>query len=556
MNFLAWSADRAGFLQQLEVVFTDWNSAPPLAEEIQLSEQAAQLVRFICVPPELAEPHNYGKTPFHTGLSLNVAFRRARGTFIGMMPGDILFTQYPLRSLMAVLRREWSLPFDPEKVLLGIPRKFLASHVDDGRYFDSYEQMEQLLSGGDWYLTADTYSRALNGSYGMWILPATCLQRVRGTLESIGGWGYSDTDIAMRLADRMPIVNLSGYGVFCYDFDIAIKDYRSKNRNVRFRLERFSLENGANPPDWGLASVELPECRAKAGSYIPPETPASPLAVSELLLWNSRAVQVDSCRCFSKLAMASAEMAAKTKSRKIAFLGIGDISAPTALSLIDPLVEMLIIENTTDNVLRYETLDRALGETRHAGKLHYAPALPAGELLKNLDMLVVQNPDSAVQQGNASANLGNRGILFEQRKAQNDPKKIHGRWLRLRECVVHPMIFFRVVGIFRCKKIPQPASFSDLLLQLAQYLKTDGLIIADIPLNLPEKHQQCIDSIYFYTNAIEDFPADKRCWQEFRGNLLIRKPISRQLVRLWNIFARVSLLQWPSTMKTLWRILH
>ena len=49
-------------------------------------------------------------------------------------------------------------------------------------------------------------------------------------------------------------------------------------------------------------------------------------------------------------------------------------------------------------------------------------------------------------------NLGNRGFLFEQQKAQNDPKKFHGELLCLRECVVHSMKFFRVVSVFRCKK--------------------------------------------------------------------------------------------------------
>ena len=38
-----------------------------------------------------------------------------------------------------------------------------------------------------------------------------------------------------------------------------------------------------------------------------------------------------------------------------------------------------------------------------------------------------------------------------------------GGGVGLRECVVHPMNFFRVVGVFRCKKIPLPPSFTDLL---------------------------------------------------------------------------------------------
>ncbi len=58
-------------------------------------------------------------------------------------------------------------------------------------------------------------------------------------------------------------------------------------------------------------------------------------------------------------------------------------------------------------------------------------------------------------------NLGNRGFLFEQQKAQNDPKKFHGELLCLRECVVHSMKFFRVISVFRCKKLPLPPSFAD-----------------------------------------------------------------------------------------------
>jgi hypothetical protein len=488
MNFLAWSAERAGILDQLEVVFTDWNSTTPLAEDIRLSELASSVVRFISVPPELAANRNYGKTPFHTGLSLNVAFRRARGKYIGMMPGDILFTQYSLRSLMAVLHKDWPLPFDPEETLLGLPRKFLPSYVDDARYFDSCEDTERLLSGGDWYLNEDKYSRALNGGYGMWIMPATYLYQVRGTLESIGGWGYSDTDIAMRLADKLQIVNLGGYGVFCYDFEISIQEYRAKNKNIRFLFEHFSLESGANPSDWGMVELELPERKAKTGAYTPPSSPAKALVTHETLLWNSRALQVNFCRRFSKLAMASAELVEQKKCRKIAFLGIGDISVPTAVSLIDPLIEMLIIENSPDNVLRFENLDKALSESRHLGKLHYAPELPTAKMLENLELLVVQSQD---------------------------------------------------------------------FVQLAaQYLTHDGIVVAEIPLDIPGKHQQNIDNIYFYTNPKESFLDGKSSWQELPGNFLLRKSISRQFVRLWNIFARVPLWRWPGTIKTLWRILR
>jgi len=45
----------------------------------------------------------------------------------------------------------------------------------------------------------------------------------------------------------------------------------------------------------------------------------------------------------------------------------------------------------------------------------------------------------------ASVNLGRRGILFEQRNARKDTKKISWKWLFLRECVMLAMKFFRVL---------------------------------------------------------------------------------------------------------------
>ncbi len=59
MDFLAWSADRAGVPDKIEVVFTDWDSEVPLSKDIALTEKAAAMVRFIEVPPEIAKQMNH-----------------------------------------------------------------------------------------------------------------------------------------------------------------------------------------------------------------------------------------------------------------------------------------------------------------------------------------------------------------------------------------------------------------------------------------------------------------------------------------------------------------
>ena len=391
VNFLAWSARRAAVLQDLGILFCDWNSAFPLAEELRFSPEAASILRFIQVPPEVAEPLNYGQTPFHTAKSLNVALRRARGKFVAMMPSDILFSQFALRALLALLKAEVPLPFDPEKSLLGVPRKFLPAHVDERTYFSSCEKTEQLLANGDWYMENDRYTRAMNGGYGMWILPAAELRKTRGLLESIGGWGYSDSELGMRLADKLPVVNLSGYAVFCYDFAISISEYRRKNKGVRFELTHFSADYEANPENWGLAEQVFLELPAKIGDVLPQSDYEAKRALGQELLWYSRVLPAEFCPGFSRLAACCLFVITTRQVRKVLFCGCSDISAIVAAALLDPLLEITVVDSSENNVTRFQVLDLALRESGHLGRLHYSLLMPQAEQLQGMHMMVLQD---------------------------------------------------------------------------------------------------------------------------------------------------------------------
>ena len=96
VNFLAYSAEKAGVLSKIEILLTDWNSDIPLAEAVTFSPAAASIVKFIEVPLAIARKHNYGNTPFHTTKAINVALRRTSGKYVGMMPGDILISEFTL----------------------------------------------------------------------------------------------------------------------------------------------------------------------------------------------------------------------------------------------------------------------------------------------------------------------------------------------------------------------------------------------------------------------------------------------------------------------------
>ena len=131
MNFLAWSARRAGVEKQIEVVFADWNSEIPLSRTIRLSDGAAKMVRFLEIPPDLAARYNPSFSPFSQSVAFNAALRRAKGAYLGMMPADILLTSYALRNLIGILSGTIPVPFDPRSAVISVPRKnipFYAVH--------------------------------------------------------------------------------------------------------------------------------------------------------------------------------------------------------------------------------------------------------------------------------------------------------------------------------------------------------------------------------------------------------------------------------------------
>ena len=98
MNFLAWSAARAGVADRIEVVFADWNSATPLAGDLYLSPEAVNMVRFIEIPPEIAAEHNPSFSPFSQSVAFNAALRRGKGRFLGGRSSDFAHRAEPDRN--------------------------------------------------------------------------------------------------------------------------------------------------------------------------------------------------------------------------------------------------------------------------------------------------------------------------------------------------------------------------------------------------------------------------------------------------------------------------
>lgn len=376
MNFLAWSAARAGVADRIEVVFADWNSATLLAGDLHLSPEAVNMVRFIEIPPEIAAEHNPSFSPFSQSVAFNVALRRGKGRFLGIMPADVLLTSHTVRNLIGILEGRIRVSFDPFHAVIAVPRKNIPYYAGEARYFTSPEKVESILLAADAWMLCDNTARGMMGGYGVFIMERELLHSLRGVDERIAGWGYNDTDLALRASGRAPVVNMTGYGVCSYDFEPSFRMLMQKEgRRTGFNPIRPGTAE--NTEQWGLAGLTLRESRAKTGKTEYAETPAKPdfLSWRDWIIWLSQGVPPSRVLFFSSTALLAAWIASRKFAARIFLYGTADRSIPCLLALSVPFAELVVHERyeTGDDHERIWRSDNAFGPQHHIGAVHYFP---------------------------------------------------------------------------------------------------------------------------------------------------------------------------------------
>ena len=258
VDFLAYSAEKAGVLSDIEVVFADWNSDIPLHNELKFTEAATKILKFVVVPPEVAEKHNCGNTPFHTTKALNVAIRRATGKYIASMPGDILIADFSIGRLISLLRDEKNILFDPTKSQICIPRKIIPHAFYDQSI--SIKELDWLLSNMSSELKHSFFASGTIAGTGVVVYPKHILQEYFGLDESLAGHGHSDTELCVRLSRILPIVNLEGHGIICYDF---AHEFIGDKKRISRRNTILELPLSINNENWGLVNYDLSTHKTK-----------------------------------------------------------------------------------------------------------------------------------------------------------------------------------------------------------------------------------------------------------------------------------------------------
>jgi glycosyltransferase involved in cell wall biosynthesis len=284
LNYLAANLKRLGRLEDVEVVVTDWGSEVPLHSVLSLNWSARRIVRFILVPPPLAQELQ-GDSEFPIVLAQNAAVRRSRGGYISQVDSDILFTPEFLAKLFEILDGHQSVGEPLERALLFCGRQeiswWVASRNPDISEIEFViQKLARFLPESAWVYVNDpgicaVYNKRNNplhahdDFYFPWMafamLHRNAWHESRGYNERLIYRGAFDIDFALRIRQKYVWVDLGFFGVtlFHLNHHPPISLLQSSPRKVN-RMNATNFVFNPNDEGWGLGKYELQEVCYKA----------------------------------------------------------------------------------------------------------------------------------------------------------------------------------------------------------------------------------------------------------------------------------------------------
>ncbi len=258
INYIAHGAKKLGRLEDVEIVVADWNSDVPLAEELPLSSEAAQICRFAVVPPAVAKAVQQPEQAFYITCAVNVAIRRTTGQFIMLINADLLIPHYSLRVLLDLVAGKLDLPIDITQTLFFGGRHHIPWQV---------VQHQPSLANWDRYLLLHGAQLAMDqGHAGLGThLSAQLIHRdlwhdMGAYDESYFYWGWADAELNLRCTQTHPWLHLSSIGIQLYDMEHWVENRRAPIDRNPYTVS-FTIK--VNNDNWGLGNYDLEIQQAK-----------------------------------------------------------------------------------------------------------------------------------------------------------------------------------------------------------------------------------------------------------------------------------------------------
>ena len=255
LNYLALQAHRLGRLAEIEVVVSDWGSSTPLRCAVTLTRAAASITRFLETPAELAQALQKD-SPFAEVLANNAAIRRASGTYIGRIDQDTLVGS-------GLLERCLNYAGGKVAPFCGIESGFLfcgrrAIPFDFARRSPQLDAVDAFVKRYGRMLSPEGLCQRpfFDAPVGLVLLHRAVWHHYRGYDERLLYWGFMETDLALRMAGALEVVNLEPFlGRDLYHLGHSPRRICVTTRRKNPR--RYPSDRVPNSSAWGLAAHHL-----------------------------------------------------------------------------------------------------------------------------------------------------------------------------------------------------------------------------------------------------------------------------------------------------------
>lgn len=261
LNFLAQNLKTLGRLDDVEVLLVDWNSPgdETLADALTISPEAAEIVRAVIVPSEVAAARN-PLLSFFTTCAVNVGVRRARGEFIMLADSDSMTPLPALKSLLEVLSGDHPLPWPRNEIIFPIPRHQIPGGV--GARKPSVEEWGKLLIRNFGSRRKESPGADCLGGYSAaQLLHRDIWWEFGGYNEQLDrAWGWSDNELMLRVSRKYNWVDLGYYGVAAFHIEhhaVSVSTHQRDPDSINIMM--LSDDDHPSPEDWGLANADLEE---------------------------------------------------------------------------------------------------------------------------------------------------------------------------------------------------------------------------------------------------------------------------------------------------------
>jgi hypothetical protein len=248
--------------EDVEIVVSDWGSEFPLRDRLELTPQAARIVRFLTIPPDVARAEQKD-SPFPEVLALNAAVRRASGEYVGRIDQDTLVGRR-FFEIFFWLREKQRLLVPLESTVMisnrrGIPYRFAVRRP-------SLWAVERYLDWRGNSLSLHDRPPQPEACYfylvfiGVYLMHRDIWEHCRGFDESFIYMDHMETDLTLRLSTGYHVIDLGAivdHSFYHLDHEhpwvsrSRSRDHR--NANPLRSLDEMPPEVVPNSATWGLA---------------------------------------------------------------------------------------------------------------------------------------------------------------------------------------------------------------------------------------------------------------------------------------------------------------